>query len=242
MRPMRVFPALAFGLSVIVIGWPAAAQTRSVCFEPGTAQLTADAYAAVREVGLEMQTGPGRWPHAVLGGSVADDGSALDRERVDQVLLELVRVGVGVGRVKIEPIPSPSAHCVPLDVGQDDPPYYALWHFWPLFFPEGGTEVASDGARRMRFIVADYQPGQTVYRVQGYADTAGSAAASMAVSRRRADNVASELIRQGVRWDDIVVEAFGETRLARPTPDGTGEPLNRRVVVDVRSRPAASPR
>ncbi|WP_349311601.1 OmpA family protein [Brevundimonas subvibrioides] len=239
---MRYFPAVAIGLSAVAIGWPATAQTRPLCFEPGTAQLTAGAYATVREVGLEMQTGPGRWPHAVLGGGVADDAPAMDRERIDQILLELIRVGVGVGRVKIEPSAYKATDCLPLAVVRDGPPYLAISEFAAIFFPERLAEVAPDWRRRMRFIVADYQPGRTVYRVQGYADTAGSAAASMAISRRRADNVASELIRQGVRWDDIVVEAFGETRLARPTPDGTAEPLNRRVVVDVRSRPAASPR
>lgn len=117
----------------------------------------------------------------------------------------------------------------------------ALWHFGGPYFQAGSAELGSEWKRRMRFVVAGYEPGRTIYRVQGHADTSGGAVASMEISRRRAENVATELLRQGGRWDDIVVEAFGDTQLARPTPDGYAERVNRRVLVDVRSRPGASP-
>lgn len=66
----------------------------------------------------------------------------------------------------------------------------------------------------------------------GHTDTAGPADYNMDLSRRRAETVARELIRAGIPSDIIVLEAFGETDLAVPTPDNTPEPRNRRVVIE----------
>lgn len=215
---------------------PAWSEALDVCFDPGTTQMTPAAYIAVRETAAVLISDNKSWPHVVLTGGRSE--SAQDQERIDQTLLELSRVGIGVGRVKVEF--SDTVHrsdCLVLDVNRTMPPYIALWHFWGPYFDAGSTDVTRNWAMRMRFIVAGYRPGQTIYRVQGHADTAGGSAANMETSRRRADNVARELVRQGVRENDIVIEAFGETRLARATADGVAEPLNRRVTVDVRERP-----
>lgn len=66
----------------------------------------------------------------------------------------------------------------------------------------------------------------------GHADTAGPAEYNMGLSERRAETVATELVKAGIPADIIVTEAFGETQLAVPTPDDTPEQANRRVVID----------
>jgi outer membrane protein OmpA-like peptidoglycan-associated protein len=70
--------------------------------------------------------------------------------------------------------------------------------------------------------------------VGGHADRSGTPQANMALSRRRAEVVAAELRRQGVRREDITVTAFGETQPAVPTADGAREPQNRRVEIVIR--------
>lgn len=69
--------------------------------------------------------------------------------------------------------------------------------------------------------------------VQGNTDTSGSSAYNQALSERRAAVVRDALIANGVPADRIRVEAYGETNLAKPTPDGVREPLNRRSDVTI---------
>ena len=66
----------------------------------------------------------------------------------------------------------------------------------------------------------------------GHADTAGPPDYNMELSERRAETVATELVRAGIPAEIVTTEAFGETQLAVPTPDGTPEQANRRVVID----------
>jgi outer membrane protein OmpA-like peptidoglycan-associated protein len=66
----------------------------------------------------------------------------------------------------------------------------------------------------------------------GHADTAGPADYNMGLSQRRAETVATELVRAGIPAEIVVTEWFGETQLAVPTPDDTPEQANRRVEID----------
>jgi outer membrane protein OmpA-like peptidoglycan-associated protein len=74
----------------------------------------------------------------------------------------------------------------------------------------------------------------TRIEVAGHADRSGSPQYNMGLSRRRADNVAAELVRQGISRNEIAVTAFGETRPLVPTADGVREPQNRRVEIVLR--------
>ena len=52
----------------------------------------------------------------------------------------------------------------------------------------------------------------------------------MGLSEKRAETVATELVTAGIPAEIVVIEAFGETDLAVPTPDntpGAGEPPRR---------------
>jgi outer membrane protein OmpA-like peptidoglycan-associated protein len=68
-------------------------------------------------------------------------------------------------------------------------------------------------------------------RVVGHTDTERSAQYAQGLSLRRADAVRDALAARGVPLALITVEGRGETELARATPDGVREPLNRRAEV-----------
>ena len=76
--------------------------------------------------------------------------------------------------------------------------------------------------------------GSTRIEVAGHADRSGDAAYNQRLSQRRADAVASELVRNGVARGAISVQAFGESRPLVPTADNVREPQNRRVEIVLR--------
>jgi outer membrane protein OmpA-like peptidoglycan-associated protein len=71
------------------------------------------------------------------------------------------------------------------------------------------------------------------FAIAAHTDTVGADASNQALSQRRADAVRDVLIARGMPAEAITTAAYGETRLAVPTPDETAEPLNRRVEIDV---------
>jgi outer membrane protein OmpA-like peptidoglycan-associated protein len=73
-------------------------------------------------------------------------------------------------------------------------------------------------------------------RIAGHADRSGPDAYNDALSRRRADAVATALQQQGLQRNRATVEAFGETRPLVETADGVREPQNRRVEVTISPR------
>jgi outer membrane protein OmpA-like peptidoglycan-associated protein len=72
--------------------------------------------------------------------------------------------------------------------------------------------------------------------VVGHTDTSGSHEHNQALSERRASVVRDALVRRGMSSSVITTEARGETDLARQTPDGVREPLNRRTAVTITFR------
>jgi len=68
----------------------------------------------------------------------------------------------------------------------------------------------------------------------GHTDTSGPDLYNMALSLRRSNAVKDELVRDGVRAEDISVVGLGETSPLVPTGDGIREAQNRRVEIVVR--------
>lgn len=79
-------------------------------------------------------------------------------------------------------------------------------------------------------------PHLALIRVTGHMDTAEAREFSDELGMRRAQAVATELVRLGIDPAYIDVVGEGANRLARPTPADTREPLNRRAVVGVSFR------
>ncbi len=97
----------------------------------------------------------------------------------------------------------------------------------------------ADLTDRARQIIAEAAQATTrvqVTRIEvsGYTDTSGTPRYNQGLSVRRAQNVASELVRLGVPRQSITVQGFGETRLLVPTAKGVREPQNRRVEIVLR--------
>ena len=82
--------------------------------------------------------------------------------------------------------------------------------------------------------VAKNYKGQTPSKVKiaGHADTVGSDQVNLAISLRRAKNVANALNRGGVPRNKMEVNGYGERRLKVKTGDNVIEPRNRRVEID----------
>ena len=94
----------------------------------------------------------------------------------------------------------------------------------------------ADLTGRARQIIAEAAQASThvaltQIEVSGFADRTGTAQYNLALSRRRADNVAAELVRLGVPKNVIAIQAFGDTHLLVPTAEGVREPQNRRVEI-----------
>jgi OmpA-OmpF porin, OOP family len=74
----------------------------------------------------------------------------------------------------------------------------------------------------------------TQIEVNGYTDTSGRPSYNQRLSIRRAENVAAELVRDGVPRNAISIHGYGETHLLVPTGPGVREPQNRRVEIIIR--------
>ncbi len=77
----------------------------------------------------------------------------------------------------------------------------------------------------------------TRIEVNGYADTSHALtgprghAYNLALSRRRADVVQAELIRDGVPASAVAIQAYGDSHLLVQTGPDAREPQNRRVEI-----------
>jgi outer membrane protein OmpA-like peptidoglycan-associated protein len=74
----------------------------------------------------------------------------------------------------------------------------------------------------------------TRIEVNGYTDLSGTAAYNQALSVRRGEAVAAELVKDGVARDVIVVRGHGEANPLVATAPGVREPQNRRVEIILR--------
>lgn len=107
-------------------------------------------------------------------------------------------------------------------------------HEFVAWFDYGRTELSPAGYQMVRGVASyTHSRGPARILVAGHMDTAEAREFSDELSRRRAQSVATELVRLGVDPGLIEIVGFGANRLARTTPNDTQEQLNRRVLVDV---------
>jgi outer membrane protein OmpA-like peptidoglycan-associated protein len=113
-------------------------------------------------------------------------------------------------------------------------------HEFAGYFDYGRTELSPRGYQMAREAASYAQDRQRLRLiVTGHMDTAEAEEFSDELSRRRAQAIATELVSLGVDPARIEMIGYGASRLARPTPASTREPLNRRVLVDVRLPPSS---
>lgn len=105
-----------------------------------------------------------------------------------------------------------------------------------LVFFDWNRADLSDRARQIIGEAVQQARSQRSTRIEvaGHADRSGTVQYNQALSRRRAEAVAAELVRQGIAREEIVVTAHGETQPLVTTADGEREPQNRRVEIVLR--------
>ena len=100
------------------------------------------------------------------------------------------------------------------------------------YFDYGRAELSPLGYRTARD-VARYAIGDNSrVRITAYVDTAEVHEFGDELALRRAQSMGAELVVLGLDPSRIEMRSGG-IALAKPTPDNTREPLNRRLIVDV---------
>jgi OmpA-OmpF porin, OOP family len=101
-------------------------------------------------------------------------------------------------------------------------------------FESGSARLTPDSERQVKNIatVLRTYPKSTVV-VAGHTDNIGSDPANVALSRARAETIASELRSAGVAADRIRVEAYGSQKPMADNATEQGRAQNRRVTLDV---------
>lgn len=69
--------------------------------------------------------------------------------------------------------------------------------------------------------------------IQGYASKVGSNEYNLELSKKRANEVQSEILQNGIAADRVRIVGFGESRLEKEGDDPTSHALNRRVTATV---------
>lgn len=102
-----------------------------------------------------------------------------------------------------------------------------------LVFFDWDRADLTDRARRVIAEAAQATSRVQVTRIEvaGHTDASGTPRYNQGLSIRRAQNVASELVRLGVPRQAITVQGFGESRPLVQATDGAREPQNRRVEI-----------
>jgi outer membrane protein OmpA-like peptidoglycan-associated protein len=125
------------------------------------------------------------------------------------------------------PVPPPPTPLPPVPAAAAAPTRTHL-----VFFDWDRAELAL----RVRQIVAEAASASTHVQttrieVNGYTDRSGKPAYNRALSIRRADSVAAELVKDDVPQAEITTRGVGETNPLISTADGVREPQNRRVEI-----------
>jgi outer membrane protein OmpA-like peptidoglycan-associated protein len=105
-----------------------------------------------------------------------------------------------------------------------------------LVFFDWDKATLTDRARAIIKEAADNSRKVQVTRIEvnGYTDTSGTKQYNQALSVRRAEAVAAELVRNDVPRANIAIQGFGDTKLLVPTGTNVREPQNRRVEIIIR--------
>ncbi|MFL5336472.1 MAG: OmpA family protein [Geminicoccaceae bacterium] len=126
------------------------------------------------------------------------------------------------------PAPGAGAAVTPPPVREEARTYLVFFDWDRADLTDRARQVIAEAAQ------ATTRVQVTRIEVGGHTDTSGTAAYNQALSVRRAQTVANELVRLGVPREAITVQGYGETRPLVPTADGVREPQNRRVEIILR--------
>ncbi len=101
-----------------------------------------------------------------------------------------------------------------------------------LYFETGRIVLTEESRNTLPAIIETWQQRKAIrLSISGHTDASGSDLINDRLARERAEEIASQLLRQGINPKLISVTSHGKGNPAVPTPDGVAEPRNRRVEV-----------
>jgi outer membrane protein OmpA-like peptidoglycan-associated protein len=156
-----------------------------------------------------------------LNGNKVTNGTLRVEDQYNHQFLVGVRYAFNAPRPAPAPAPAPVVAPAPAPARS-----YLVFFDWDKDnLSARAQQIIAEAAQASTRVAA------TQIGVAGHADRTGSAAYNQALSLRRANNVAAELVRLGVSKSAIVITAFGDTKPLVPTGPNTREPQNRRVEI-----------
>ncbi|MEV6282926.1 OmpA family protein [Kribbella sp. NPDC051770] len=167
----------------------------------------------------------------------ARPGGSADGVAVETVKLEPVRLpGVDVDPARLESRKLPGQDKVDVFTGEGKISYVAPGD---VLFDTDQAAIRPDAARALHAIAVKIKAANArpLLRVEGHTDDRGDATYGLRLSERRAQAVATWLIRnEGFAGNTITTKGFGETAPAVPNTSAANRQLNRRVVITVAAR------
>jgi outer membrane protein OmpA-like peptidoglycan-associated protein len=130
---------------------------------------------------------------------------------------------------RIEPTPKAPP---PAAATMASPPPPVLPRSYLVFFDWDRSDLTPEALKVVALVVSNARKdGVSRIETTGHADLSGPDGYNMRLSRRRAEAVRDELVRHGIKEDELATLWKGEREPLVPTPDGVREPQNRRAEI-----------
>ena len=140
----------------------------------------------------------------------------------------LLGVRYAFGAAPPPPPPTPAPVAAPAPAPAPARTYLVFFDWDKADLTDRAKQIVAEAAQ------ASTRVQYTRIDVNGYTDRSGSAQYNQKLSVKRAENVAAELVRDGVPKNVIDIQGFGETHPLVPTAEGVREPQNRRVEIIIK--------
>jgi OmpA-OmpF porin, OOP family len=128
--------------------------------------------------------------------------------------------------------PPPPPAPPPVPAAQPAPPPPAQAQTFVVYFDFDKSDLTPEAHGIIKQAADAFRAtGAVNIKVDGYTDLAGTAKYNVGLSKRRADAVRAELVKDGVANNAVAEAWHGKDNPAVPTPDGVREPRNRRATI-----------
>ena len=171
-------------------------------------------------------------PQGAYHASVTSGGAQVARGNLDfgnEFNHEfIVGVRYAFGAAPPPPPPAPAPVAAPAPAPAPARTYLVFFDWDKADLTDRAKQIIGEAAQ------ASTRVQYTRIEVNGYTDRSGTAKYNQKLSVERANNVAAELVSDGVPKNVIDIQGFGETHPLVPTADGVREPQNRRVEIIIK--------
>ena len=140
----------------------------------------------------------------------------------------IVGVRYAFGAAPPPPPPAPAPVATPAPAPAPARTYLVFFDWDKADLTDRAKQIVAEAAQ------ASTRVQYTRIEVNGYTDRSGTPKYNQKLSLERANNVAAELVSDGVPKNVIDIQGFGETHPLVQTADGVREPQNRRVEIIIK--------